>query len=238
MIHHRQLVSLLSLFAMPVLFAASATVGEIKGKVTTGVGDTFKPAAVGQSIDEGTLIETGADSSLSITLPDGSLVTIGAGSRLRFSITNGQLQIVLLRGVLTGAFSPGATIAIDGAIVSTAGGVASVGGTTSNVSYADGTLAVSVATGGPASVKPVGITSPRIVPAGNSVTVSPSGKTNGDGLTPEAVQSIASRNPVIISRGSTPPVAGTPANPPAEPHSNNIPELTKIIPISNNGPIK
>ena len=220
---------ILSLFAAavaaPALFAATASVNQITGKVVTVAGETETPVANGQFVSEGSLIETGASSSTVINLSNGGKLVIGANARVRISFNGDNLVITLLRGNIGGTFPANTTVATAGGTVSVA-----VGGTTGAVQFANGSL-IAAPTSGTVSVKPVGNSPAITVPAGNAVTVSPTGTSKPAALTPESVEAINNGIPTTL----TP--AGSPENKPGQPPvvvppKSELPDLSKIAVIS------
>lgn len=201
--------------AAQVGLAGTATIASIKGRAGAVTGDNIVPAVAGQTLNEGSIIETADGANLKLRLSNGTTLVLGPKTRIVLKFTGDTLEISLLRGTISGNFKPGTT-------VRSAAGVANVGGIKAGIQFTSGTLVVAP-TGGAASVKPAGNAPAVTIPAGNVVTISPAGTTKPSSLTPEQVIDINTGDPrlALIAEPAPKPTS------PGAPQTNTAPQGSK-----------
>lgn len=188
----RSAALILSILAIPLAaFAANgeAKVIALKGTaVTVDAASKKSPVAPGQTLVAGTVVETGADSSLSIELSNGNKLVLAPGTRVRitkFQVSDdGQfysLELLLVRGTITGDATKGAGSSTFK--VRTPCGQASLAGSSFQVEFTPvgatgGTLSVSSVNGLP-SLTPTGSLNPVAVQNGTTVSLTSNGVRTG-----------------------------------------------------------
>lgn len=172
-----------------LLRGASVTASVISFRGDVRLGEDRHAAAQGDVLAEGTRIETGAGSFLSLRAADGSIVTLPSQSVVRLS----RMRRILLTGTLDQQFSvehgrlettvakqvgPGSHYEVRTPIA-----VSAVRGTVFRVNYGDGPSLTEVL-GGTVAVGAPGAAHPQAIPVGEGAAVAPGGGIHTEPLLP------------------------------------------------------
>lgn len=243
---------LLAALALPVSAladAGSAAANAVTGSVMIQTGNTLTPISANQTVGEGSIIQTGPQSGVTLSLPGGGRMILAANTRIRIrAFSQGadasfySLEIILTSGRITGDATRGS--GMSNFTVRTTAGVANVTGSTFSISFAPagtsgGTLNTAVATG-QIRVTPLGTTEATIVQSGNvlTVTTTAAGSVNSQlnplssGNSNQIIATLSFDAPTDSTTGSS--NRGSDTGTPNQ-SSTIVINLSTLNPMSNNG---